>query len=70
MITLMYLDFHCKDGIPANLKLCQKGTWNERMIVETAFSMQTVVCHAKKIFHRVAFGLFDGDVQCVVGSFS
>jgi hypothetical protein len=53
-ITLTDLGFRCKDGIPANLKLCQKGTWNERMIVETAFSMQTIICHAKKIFHRVA----------------
>ena len=53
-ITLTDLGFRCKDGIPPNLKLCDKGTWNERMIVETAFSMQTVVCHAKKIFHRVS----------------
>jgi hypothetical protein len=53
-ITLTDLGFRCKDGIPANLKLCAKGTWNEHMIVETAFSMQTVVCHAKKMFHRVA----------------
>lgn len=36
--------FRWKDGIPANLKLCQKGTWNERMCVETALSMVTVVC--------------------------
>lgn len=53
-ITLSDLGFRCKDGIPDNLKLCEKGTWNERMMVETAFSMLTVVCHAKKIFHRVA----------------
>jgi hypothetical protein len=49
-ITLTDLGFRCKDGIPPNLKL---GTWNERMMVETAFSMLTVVCHAKEIFHRV-----------------
>lgn len=53
-ITLADLGFRCKDGIPDNLKLCAKGTWNERMIIETAFSMMTVVCHMKKIFHRVA----------------
>jgi hypothetical protein len=53
-ITLTDLGFRCKEGIPDNLKLCEKGTWNERMIVETAFSMLTVVCHAKKIFHRAA----------------
>lgn len=53
-ITLTDLGFRCQDGIPDNLKLCAKGTWNERMIVETAFSLLTVVCHMKKIFHRVS----------------
>ena len=53
-ITLTDLGFRCKEGIPENIKLCAKGTWNERMIVETAFSMLTVVCHMKKIFHRVS----------------
>lgn len=53
-IALADLGFRDKDGAPANVKLCPKGTWNERMIVETAFSMFTVVCHAKKFFHRVA----------------
>ena len=40
-------------GIPDNGKLCAKGTWNERMVIETSFSMLTLVCHAKKFFHRV-----------------
>jgi len=53
-ITLTDLGFRCKAGVPDNIKLCPKGTWNERMIIETAFSMLTVVCHMKKIFHRVA----------------
>ena len=53
-ITLTDLGFRCKDGVPDNIKLCEKGTWNERMIVETAFSMLTVVCDMKKIFHRVS----------------
>jgi len=52
-ITLTDLGFRCKDGIPDNIQLCAKGTWNERMIVETAFSMLTVICGMKKIFHRV-----------------
>jgi hypothetical protein len=30
-IVLGDFDFRCKSGIAANLKLCQKGTWNERM---------------------------------------
>ncbi len=53
-IALADLGFRDKNGIPPNLKLCAKGTWNERMIIETSFSMLTLVCHAKKFFHRVA----------------
>jgi hypothetical protein len=53
-IVLSDLGFRCKNGIPDNLKLCPKGTWNERMVIETVFSLLTVVCHAKKMFHRVA----------------
>lgn len=53
-ITLSDLGFRCAEGIPENLKLCEKGTWNERMIIETSFSLLTVVCHMKKIFHRIA----------------
>ena len=53
-ISLSDLGFRCADGIPDNLKLCEKDTWNERMIIETAFSLLTVVCHMKKIFHRLA----------------
>jgi hypothetical protein len=52
-IVLADLGFRCKDGIPANLKLCPKGTWNERMVIETIFSMLTVVCKAKKMHHRL-----------------
>lgn len=52
-ISLSDLGFRCKDGIPTNLKVCRKGTWNERMLVETSFSMITVVCGAKKLFHRL-----------------
>jgi len=34
--------------------LCKKGTWNERMCVETALSMVTIVCDLKHIRHRLA----------------
>ena|SRR5438105_70784 len=36
-----------------NLKLCQRGAWEDRMLVETVLSMLTVVCHFKKVMHRV-----------------
>jgi hypothetical protein len=53
-ICLSDLGFRCAEGTPDNLKLCQKNTWNERMIIETAFSLLTVICNMKKIFHRLA----------------
>jgi len=53
-IVLADFGFRDKDGVPENLKLCKKGTWNERMCVETVFSMVTLVCDLKRIRHRVA----------------
>ena len=52
-IVLSDLGFIKADGIPDNLKLCAKGTWNERMVVETALSMVTNVCHLKRMKHRL-----------------
>jgi hypothetical protein len=52
-LILSDLGFRRKAGIPSNLKLCPKGTFNNRMIIETAFSLLTVICNAKKMFHRV-----------------
>jgi hypothetical protein len=37
---------------PVNLKLCQRGAWEDRMLVETVLSMLTVVCHFKRVMHR------------------
>jgi hypothetical protein len=51
-IILADWGFRCAQGVPANVKICKKGTWNDRMPVETTFSLLTVVCNAKKIFHR------------------
>lgn len=45
--------FHAKEGDPVNLKFCRRGEWNERMMVETVLSMLTLVCHFKKLTHRV-----------------
>ena len=52
-IVLTDSGFHCKDGDPANMKVCPRGTWNTRMLIETVLSMLTVVCHFKKVAHRV-----------------
>ena len=52
MIVLSDTAFHAAKGDPANLKLCQRGAWEDRMLVETVLSMLTVVCHLKKVMHR------------------
>jgi len=53
-ITLADRGFASAAGIPENLKLCPKGKWNERRLVETVLSMLTLVCHLKHLFHRTA----------------
>ena len=35
------------------LKLCPRGEWEDRILVETVLSMLTLVCHFKKVMHRV-----------------
>jgi hypothetical protein len=53
MIVLSDTGFHAAEGDPANLKLCQRGEWEDRMLVETVLSMLALVCHFKKVMHRV-----------------
>lgn len=52
--TVVFADhgFYSKEENPANLKICQRYTNNERMIIETVLSMLTTVCHFKKVMHR------------------
>lgn len=52
MVVFADTGFKKQDWHPTNLKVCKRGTWNDRMIVETVFSMLTVVCHIKKVGHR------------------
>lgn len=49
--------FHAKAGDPSNLKICKKGSWNDRMLIETVLSMLTTVCRLKKVAHRSWQGL-------------
>jgi hypothetical protein len=53
MIILSDTAFHAAEGDPTNLKLCQRGEWQDRMLVETVLSMLTLVCHFKRVMHRV-----------------
>ncbi len=45
--------FHRKEGDPANMVVCERGTRNQRMVIETVLSMLTGVCGAKRMRHRV-----------------
>jgi hypothetical protein len=49
MIVLSDTGFHAAEGDPSNLKLCQRGEWQDRMLVETVLSMLTLVCHLTPI---------------------
>src|SRR5438874_1273573 len=53
MIVLSDTAFHAAEGDPSNLKLCPRGEWEDRMLIETVLSMLTVVLHCKKVMHRV-----------------
>jgi len=53
MIVLADQAFHATAGDPANLKICRRGAWNDRMMIETMLSMLTLVNHFKKVMHRV-----------------
>jgi hypothetical protein len=50
-ITLADTGFNAVDR-PANLKLCARGAWNERMLVETVLSLVHRVCRLKYLWHR------------------
>lgn len=52
MIVFCDEGFSKKDWHPDNLKLCQRGQWNTRMLQETVLSMLTSVCHLKRLAHR------------------
>lgn len=55
-IVLTDNGYRKKGGTPANFKVCQRGTWNERMLVESLFSLWTRICQMKHSFHRTIAG--------------
>lgn len=54
MLVLSDLGFHAATGDPDNLKVCRRGEWNDRLVVETVLSMLTTLSHLKKVSHRTA----------------
>lgn len=57
MVVLTDSSFHSKEGDPPNQKVCKRGTWNVRMVVETILSLLTSVCRLKKVSQRMWSGL-------------
>ena len=53
MLILGDTGFHAWEGDPPNLKVCPRGTWNDRMLIETVYSMLTLISHTKKMMQRV-----------------
>jgi len=69
MIVLSDTSFHTAEGDPSNLKLCQRGEWEDRMLVETVLSMLTLVCHFKKVMHR-GWAYFQARLACTMAAFN
>lgn len=53
MIVLADIGFRRKTGQPENLKICRRGEWNDRMLIETVFSLLSQVCKLKHLRQRV-----------------
>ena len=52
MVVFADTTFGCTEDNPSNLKVYPRGAWNDRMLIETIFSMLTQICHSKKATHR------------------
>src|SRR2546428_7818409 len=52
MIVLSDTAFHAAEGDPSNLKLCQRGEWQDRKLGENVLSLLPPVCHGKNVMAR------------------
>ena len=69
MIVLSDTAFHATEGDPSNLKLCQRGAWQDRLLVETVLAMLTLVSHFTKGMHRV-WPYFQARLACTMAAFN
>ena len=53
MVVFSDTGFEKSDWQPPNLRPCQRGEWNVRMVVETVLSMLPYVCDFKRSRHKV-----------------
>ena len=45
--------FEKRDWRPTNLKIGQRGEWNSRLLIESVWSMVTLVGHLTNVSHRI-----------------
>lgn len=53
MVVFADMSFEKQDWQPPNLRLCNRGEWNVRLVIETVLSMLTYVCDFKRSRHKV-----------------
>jgi len=53
MVVFADTGFSKTDWFPTNLRICKRGEWNVRMVVENILSMLTYVCDFKHSRHKV-----------------
>jgi hypothetical protein len=67
-ITLADESFNAVDR-PPNIQVCQRGHWNERMLIETVLSLVHRVCRLKYLWHRT-WSYLQMHLAYVVGVFN
>lgn len=55
-IVLTDHGFKQRVGTPSNYKVCRRGSWGDRIWIETLFSLWTRICGFKRVFHRTVAG--------------
>ena len=68
-IVLSDPGFHAQAGDPANLKVCRRNTWGERMVLETVFSMLTRISRFTQQTHR-AWAYFTAHLSLAMATFN
>ena len=48
---------------------CERGAWQDRMLVETVLSMLTLVCHVKKV-RRISMNIFQAPMAFTMAAFN
>ena len=69
MVVLADTGWQRAKGVPANVKLCRRGEWKVRMIVETTFAMLTTVWGSKQLRHNTWRG-FEAHLAYTVAAFN